>query len=335
MHDNRLTKVFFLGFSLFLIVSSTIASASARSATTQESTFRIIVLSDTQHYSAEYPGIFTNQTEWILENKDALNIKFVIHTGDIVRDADDDTQWTSAHESLSLLDGEVPYGILPGNHDVDNLTEYERYFPATSYENYTYWGGSYGHNTDNYQLFSGSGEGEDFVVLNLGWRPDSDAIAWANGILAKYPERRAIVATHGYLDNHAARALSEFETAYIWEDLIVPNDNVFLVLCGHTHTETRRTDVVDGRAVHQLVADYQDRPNGGNGWLRIIEFRENGTKAAHFDVTVRTYSPFLDRYEIDDNSQFELTEEPLYPCTSDNLLSKIIRALERLKSLRI
>ena len=79
--------------------------------------FTIIVLPDTQYYSEEYPWIFDNQTQWILENKESMNIVFVTHLGDIV-----DHWWTTeefenANNSLSKLDGNLAYGVLPGNHD--------------------------------------------------------------------------------------------------------------------------------------------------------------------------------------------------------------------------
>ena len=67
------------------------------------------------------------------------------------------------------------------------------------------------------------------------------------------------------------------------------------------HGEARRVDYVNGYKVHQLVADYQDRPNGGNGWLRILEFFPADNK-----TFVRTFSPFLKSYESDTDSQFWL-----------------------------
>ena len=325
MPENRLAKVFLI-FTVVLLLNSIIVSAGIPNHNEQ---FSIVIVSDTQHYSEDYPWIFTNQTKWIIDNKDELNITFVIHAGDIVDDANVDTQWSNANKSMSILDGKVPYGILPGNHD-QNIPKYEKHFPEKRYENYTYWGGSYDHNTCNYQLFSGLGMG--FIVVNLGWKPDNDDILWANSVLSNYSERNAIVVTHGYMDKRAVRSLYSFDTAYIWDDLIAPNSNVFLVLCAHAHSEARRTDVIDGRAVHQLLADYQDRPKGGNGWLRIIEFRENETEASKVDMTVKTYSPFLDRYERDDDSQFELYDKPLYPSLPDVLLSKIERVLGRLRN---
>ena len=52
----------------------------------------------------------------------------------------------------------------------------------------------------------------------------------------------------------------------------MPNPNLRFMLSGHVHDESRRTDVVNGRTVFQMLADYQDRASGGEGWLRILRF---------------------------------------------------------------
>jgi hypothetical protein len=41
--------------------------------------FTIVVLPDSQHYPEKYPWIFDNQTEWIVENIEPLNIVIVSH----------------------------------------------------------------------------------------------------------------------------------------------------------------------------------------------------------------------------------------------------------------
>jgi hypothetical protein len=49
------------------------------------------------------------------------------------------------------------------------------------------------------------------------------------------------------------------------------------------------------------LADYQERASGGEGWLRILRFIP-----AENRIHVETYSPWLNRYETDSNSQFTL-----------------------------
>src|SRR5262252_8938181 len=61
--------------------------------------FTVVVLPDTQYYAAAYPSLFDAQASWIVANKQALNIAFVVHEGDIV-DADVVGQWQVASGSL-------------------------------------------------------------------------------------------------------------------------------------------------------------------------------------------------------------------------------------------
>ena len=262
--------------------------------------FTIIAMPDTQFYSETYPAIFTTQTQWIVANKTARNIAFVTHEGDIVQNAGVVTEWDRANTSMSLLDGVVPYGVLPGNHD-QPTTLYNQYFPWTRYAPEPWYGGHYQDlNDNNFQLFSAGGL--DFVIVHLVFCPPAGAVAWADGVLKAYPDRIGIVTTHGYLNGSAQRSVSSCaSTQYLWDGLAVPNPNLHFMLSGHVSAESRRSDVLHGHPVHQMLADYQDRPQGGEGWLRILRFVPGEDK-----VHVTTYSPWLNRYETDADSQFSL-----------------------------
>jgi len=153
---------------------------------------------------------------------------------------------------------------------------------------------------NNCQRFTACGN--SFIVLHLEFSPDDDDITWAHNVLQSSQDAIAIITTHGFLDGSGRRDVHAMgSTEYIWDRLVVPNDNVHFVLCGHVHAEYTRTDSVNGRLVHQLLADYQDDSNGGNGWLRIMTFAPNEDK-----VYVQTYSPWLDQYETDGDSEFVL-----------------------------
>jgi hypothetical protein len=56
------------------------------------------------------------------------------------------------------------------------------------------------------------------------------------------------------------------------------------------------------------MADYQQRENGGDGWLRILKFSPGEDK-----ISVQTFSPTRNsgqgEYETDSDSQFELTDD--------------------------
>jgi hypothetical protein len=299
--------------SFIIIITSQTASANPSS-----ENFTIVVLPDTQYYSQGYPMIFENQTKWIVQNENILNIVFVTHLGDIVNVNNNDYQWQNANSAMSILDNKVLYTVLPGNHDMDGgysptygagATYYEEYFPASRYEGYSYWGGSYDHNSvaslspnmNNYQLFTWGGM--DFITLSLQYNPTADVLSWADNVLSEHSDRRAIISTHSYLNTNGTLTGDGWQ---IWNNVVVQENNVFLVLCGHEINNSgigavEKIDNLGNRTVYQLLSDYQGCPNGGNGWLRIMKFVPSENK-----IYVRTYSPYLDQYDNDSNSQFEL-----------------------------
>ena len=242
--------------------------------------FSVIALPDTQHYSRDYPQIFTNQTQWIVDKASDLNVAFVSHMGDIVMNADSILQWENAAESMKILDEEgLSWEVLPGNHDFESLNglvNYNAYFGISNFSGKSSFGGAYpsGTNNNNFALFSGGDD--DYLIFSFQYHPNDSVLAWANETIAQYPDRRVIVATHDYLNLDGERT---HEGNHIWKSFAAPHANqVFLVLCGHMHGEAQRTDHVNGYKIHQLLADYQDRPNGGNGWLRILEFHPTEAK---------------------------------------------------------
>ena len=289
--------------------------------------FTIVALPDTQYYSQSYPGRFENQTEWIVQKENEKNIVFVTHLGDIVNTYNVDSQWKNADNAMSILDNKVPYGILPGNHDQagnGSAPYYENYFPASRYENYPYWGGSYDStsvtssspNMNNYQLFSAGGM--NFIALSLQYNPPPNVLSWADNVLNNYSDRRAIISTHSYLNLDGSLTGNGGTTIY--NDVVRSENNVFLVLCGHMYDssgvgEYERIDNFNNRIVYQLLSDYQGLDGNGDGYLRIMEFVPSENK-----IYVKTYSPYLNQYRTGSSSQFELS----YPMTAAGGVSVLI-----------
>ena len=201
---------------------------------------------------------------------------------------------------MSMLDGVVPYGMGPGNHD-QPTTLFNQFFPYTRYQGQPWYGGHYQNlNDNNYQLFSGGGM--DFVIVHLEYCPPAAALSWASSVLQSYPDRIGMMTTHAYLGLGAVRSTHGCgSTQYIWDQLAVPSPNLQFMLSGHVHGESRRADVVNGHPVYQMLADYQNLPSGGEGWLRILRFVPADNK-----VYVQTYSPWLNRFDTDADSEFTL-----------------------------
>jgi len=282
--------------------------------------FTIVAIPDTQYYSQgsaakantvtveELVGTFGKQTKWIVDNKDTRNIAFVSHMGDIVENGNfggNPIQWERASAAMGKLEDPIttlrangiPYGLAPGNHDIDPIGSYDtgstsffnQYFNLSRFQGRNYWGGNYGtDNTNNYQLFSASGL--DFISIHLAYdtTPNQPILDWADALLKAYPNRRAIVTSH-YIIGQGNPANFGTQGAAIYNNL-KDNPNLFLLLSGHIHAEGRRSDTYQGRTVYSVLSDYQGLANGGQGFLRAFTFSPANNK-----IHVESWSPTLNR----------------------------------------
>ncbi|MFD2707005.1 lamin tail domain-containing protein [Salibacterium lacus] len=267
--------------------------------------------SDTQYLAESYPHIFDQQTQWIADNKENMNIAYTFHTGDLVNQANKPQQWDRADEYMQTLDdADMPYGVLAGNHDVsqktNDYTEYYKYFGEDRFEDKPYYGGSYKNNRGHYDLMSV--DGNDYIMVYLGWGIEDEGIEWVNEVLEEHPNRKAILSFHEYL---LATGSRHPEGEELYEKLVVPNENVFAVLSGHYHESQTLIDELDDdgdgetdRKVYQMLADYQAGPEGGQGYIRLLHFDTENNK-----MIVNTYSPYLDDYNYYDPEEYPEKDE--------------------------
>ncbi len=168
------------------------------SAAEERSDFTVVVLPDTQFYSQSYPETYISQTQWIKDRREADNIKFVVHLGDIVQNYNhSEEEWKAADRAHRILDGVVPYSVVPGNHDMEYVDKkllrdtrlYNKYFPPARFEKYPWYGGHMGDTNDsNYCFFEAAGM--KFMVLSLEYAPRDETLEWADRIVASHPEHR-------------------------------------------------------------------------------------------------------------------------------------------------
>ncbi|MFT4094042.1 MAG: metallophosphoesterase [Niabella sp.] len=165
--------------------------------------------------------------------------------------------------------------------------------------------------------------GKDYLFMTIGYAPQDTVLTWAKHIAAldQYKNSRIILSTHAYLDAKDKRTSGVINWLYwepynihneiqkspkvqlpganngeqIWKKLVQPSANIEMVLCGHISGEGYRSDKNSaGKTVHQILFDAQSMGgghrygNGGDGWLRILEFcPDNKT------VKVKTFSPLF------------------------------------------
>jgi hypothetical protein len=259
--------------------------------------FSVVVLPDSQHYAQTFPEIYKVQMEWIVDNREARNILFVTHVGDVVQLAAGWNEWVNVDAAMSLIedpgrtvwpDG-IPYGISVGNHDQepnnspgtladeDETTyNFNAWFGLPRFESKGYYGGHFADSNDNsYQFFSSGGM--EFIVLHLEFDGIEDepelrqtVLDWADQILKTYPEKRAIVTSHALMckrpysynsvhcpDSIYAEHSGQGEETY---EALKDNPNLFLMLTGHSagsSFQPRRADVYQGRTIDTLLVNYQ------------------------------------------------------------------------------
>ena len=296
----------------------------------------LVVLPDTQVYSAVYPELFKDQIRWILANRNRRNIKYVLHLGDVTNNNLPD-QWANAQAALSMLDGIVPYAFVPGNHDyglnggtADRTTYLNDYFPFATYAPWPTLGGVMEPNKmdNSYHLFSAGGV--DWLVLALEFGPRNSVVTWANSIVNTYPNRKAILITHAYLYNDdtrydwPAKGPSQSWNPYayntasdpdgtndgedLWRKLVQIHPNFVFTINGHVLNDglgRLSSSNNFGNVVHQMLVNYQINPLGGEAVLRLLEFLPDGKT-----VQVKSFSPLYGTYKTDPQNNFTLTLQP-------------------------
>jgi hypothetical protein len=301
-----------LGVCGVLLAAPLSAHAEPTNAAWAADDFTLVVLPDTQCYTGNRnggrPEQFVAQTDWIVSNRLDRRIAYVAHVGDVIEYGDeggDLMEWDLATNALYRLENPattglpegIPYGIAFGNHDgapAQNLVLGPAHFAGRSY-----YGGCLAETGNRFDLFRAGGI--DFLVLYLDYFGtfDDKPAAWAREVLRSHSNRRAIVVAHSLL-NPGQPATFTPEGAQ-WVEELQGATNIVLWLCGHRAGEGWRTVDETGRSAPMLLADYQMRPAGGDGWLRLLRISPSSNR-----VYVSTYSPVLNRWETDASSQFDV-----------------------------
>lgn len=264
---------------------------------------------DTQYYSEEFFQHYLNMNNWIVDNKDKLNIRYVIHTGDIVDDFDMPYEWENADEAMKILDdANMPYGVLAGNHDIAagamEYENYQKYFGAQRVQDQPTFGEAYKDNIGHYDLLTENGQ--DFIILYMSWDIYADEINWMNSVLQKYSDRKAILCFHTYtrVAYNSDGGLMDYYGQLVQDNVVAQNPNVIAVLNGHYHGASYETTVFDDdkdgvydRTVYQICTDYQSGFEGGSGYIKMLYFDLDNNK-----IYINSYSPSLDDFNYYDNT---------------------------------
>ena len=147
-------------------------------------------------------------------------------------------------------------------------------------------------------------------MLCLEFGPRRDVVRWAAEIADRHADRAAILVTHAYTyydnarydwkkhgkdqrwnphDYGMAKAGDDMSDGEeLWQKLVSRRGQFIFTINGHVLEDGlgRLTSTTPGgRDVHQMLVNFQMRPHGGDGWLRLLEFHPGG------GLQVVDYSP--------------------------------------------
>lgn len=270
--------------------------------------FTIAVLPDTQNEVYGKDNRFINRTQWIRDNRSALNLKYVLHTGDVVSwDTTDHAQYGVASGAMAVLDNAgIPWMGAIGNHDtgavcpggsacpgksasvtVRDTTTYNTYFPVSRFPQVE---GLFepGKIDNAWSTFSAGGT--DWLVLTLELWPRPQVVDWAARVVSSHPDDNVIVVTHSYLNQDGAieqgnGGYGATSPQYLYNKVVAPNSNVKLVFSGHIGIAGHRVDTrADSSKVASFLGTYHSNTTNPTQLITI--------DPAAGTVSTRFYAPW-------------------------------------------
>ncbi len=254
-----------------------------------ETQFTFIAVPDTQqeNSSDSRTTMFLGRMNWILANRAALNIKFMVQNGDLV-DWDDatHTHYIRADAGLDVLDAAgFPYALCIGNHDtaavqyggsaapgnvnqnLRNTSTFNTYFPVSRFTNIQ---GVYetGKVDNAYRYFTACGL--NFLVMNLEFCPRSGVYSWADAVIKAHLHHNVIIFSHYILESDGSVSGSnagygDTSAQTMYNSIIRDNTNVKFTFSGHVGNGASRTSTssTTGHKTYHLLDcwhDYNSNP---------------------------------------------------------------------------
>lgn len=206
-------------------------------------TFSIAIIGDTQtEVLFDSDRRFANRTQWLAANKDALDLRYVLQTGDLVNWGWlVPAQYTRAKAATDVITkAGIPYAGAIGNHDT-RAVGWDGVAGSTGHGGSAYasnpecpaklgasncqsWqlvrgtdefknsyptsslrglGGAYENGRPDNVWTTFSANGTDWMVLTLELWPRKGVVDWAKQVVASHPQHNVIIQTHHYLDGNA------------------------------------------------------------------------------------------------------------------------------------
>ena len=253
-------------------------------------------------------------------------------------------EWKIAQKAIFQLNGKVDYNLCRGNHDdymMDdyfNVPEYTDQFKGTggffTEKNATYpkggrnktvnptgavyWSATTGAHDETIVNSWRTMEicGTKYLFITIDYNPSVAVANWVDETLAKFPDHKAIITTHSYIEDGGEFVYETTSVAYhneiqpevLWDRVLSKHANVFMIVCGHAvgaNTPIYTMNVGDhGNRVFQFLINPQtydlkeprkdgEKASGkqDQGLVMYMNFSEDGNT-----VSLNYYSTLLNKF---------------------------------------
>lgn len=253
--------------------------------------FSFAVIPDTQNevFNGTPRTRHLGRANWLVSNRDALDLRWVLHSGDITNWGErDEPQYVVASEGVAPLEqAGIPVAYTPGNHDTravcqgggacpgESASVNVRFMPLFSQyfnERFAVSGRMEPGKIDNYYALFEAG-GVNWMVLSLELWPRTTAIDWAKGVVAAHPNHNVIVVTHMHLNGDGSISTSNGgyganSPMFLYQQLISQYANIRFVFSGHVGSAAYRVDTgVHGNKIASFLQAFHSQSNP----VRIVE----------------------------------------------------------------
>jgi hypothetical protein len=277
--------------------------------------YSVVVIPDIQELTVKHPEKLNTMMNWIAQNKEKENIRFVIDVGDVTWNGHNGSrqEFGMAADAFGILErAGLNYSISYGNHDRlrgGDTTLLNEFFPLSKIRTFDSFGGvkDEGKIDNIYHTFSV--DNINYMVLVLEENPTDATFAWANGVVTDHPHHKVMVSIHGYLGDRMGKRLPVGDR--VWEQLASKHENIFMVICGHDclvhdpgSLNFREDKGEWGNTVYQVMANPQDidAARGGVGLLLLLRFSDGGKT-----VDFHYFSPVHGGLAFKKQNQFSVT----------------------------
>ncbi len=235
---------------------------------------------DTQNETYAGDERMPKRVEWLLANRQDLDLRWVLHSGDVHNwDTPDHGLFSAMSGWLRpITDAGLPMILTVGNHDtaavcpggsacpgqdaklaVRDTSTWNSYYPPARFGLEGVF--EPGKSDNGWRTFSAGGK--DWLVLTVELWPRTAVIDWASHVVADHPHHNVIVLTHSFLDADGQLSTSSGgyganSPATLWNALD-DYPNVVMTFSGHVGQAANTSlTAPDGHRVATFLQAFHD-----------------------------------------------------------------------------